>query len=78
MYMDLAESRTIVEVADALALTDGAWSEPFLLFGHSRGGGISTITAAGFPERIRALIVCESVSPLRDLPLLVLVLYLIF
>ena len=57
----VAEARTIVEVADTLAQTDdAAWAEPFLLFGHSRGGGISTIAAAGFPDRIRALVVCES------------------
>ena len=53
MYIDLAEVRTIIEIADALATSDSVWAEPFLLFGHSRGGGIATVAAAGFAERIR-------------------------
>ena len=47
-------------MADTLAEDDVAWAEPFLLFGHSRGGGISTIAAAGFPDRLLGLVVCES------------------
>lgn len=60
MYMDSAEARTIIEVADALAASDDAWAEPFLLLGHSRGGGIAAVSAAGFADRIRGLVVCES------------------
>ena len=37
---------------------------PFILMGHSMGGGISTLMAATFPEFILALILIEGMGPL--------------
>jgi pimeloyl-ACP methyl ester carboxylesterase len=48
----------IVAAADALG-----WAE-FDLLGHSMGAGISTLTAATFPRRVRRLVLLEGAGPL--------------
>jgi pimeloyl-ACP methyl ester carboxylesterase len=53
----------IVTVFRSLDLRD------VLLVGHSRGGGVSLLTAAALPERIRGVMVYEPTIPFRpDLP----------
>lgn len=48
----------VLDAADALG-----WDQ-FVLLGHSRGGGIATLTATACPERIHRLILIEALGPL--------------
>lgn len=50
----------VLDCADALGL------KQFDLLGHSLGGGIASLAAAAAPERIRRLILIESLGPLGD------------
>jgi pimeloyl-ACP methyl ester carboxylesterase len=56
-------SRYVVELADALGI------ERFDLLGHSMGGGIAIMTAAGWPKRVRRLVLVDAVSLPFDVPL---------
>ena len=47
----------VIQFADALG-----WGQ-FVLMGHSMGGGIASLLAAAFPERVEKLILLESVGP---------------
>ena len=51
----------ILEVLDA---ADALGWDRFVLLGHSRGGGIATLTAAACPERIHRLVLIEALGPL--------------
>ncbi|PIE40731.1 MAG: alpha/beta hydrolase [Gammaproteobacteria bacterium] len=46
----------VIQVADVLG-----WNE-FNLMGHSMGAGISTYTAAAFPERVQKLVLLEGIG----------------
>lgn len=50
----------IIAVADALQLDD------FILMGHSLGGGIGSVLAASFPERVSHLILLDVLGPMSD------------
>jgi len=71
-------ARFVIEVADALGLDE------FDLLGHSMGGGIAIMTAAGWPRRVGRLVLADAVSlpfrlPIKGrLPLLPLVGELMF
>eukprot|EP01043_Picozoa_sp_COSAG02_P015170 COSAG02_NODE_640_length_19049_cov_44.268738_5_plen_286_part_00 len=56
-YMDIDEALMVIELADALHYDPCA---PFVLVGHSRGCGVATACAAGFPDRVCALVTFES------------------
>ena len=51
-------------VFDIVAMLDELKLERAGLFGHSMGAGISSITAATFPDRISSLFVIEGLGPL--------------
>ena len=53
---------------DVLAVADALEWERFVLMGHSMGGGVSTLFAATFPERLSHLILIEGFgAALRDM-----------
>lgn len=55
-------------VDDVLAVADALEWERFVLMGHSMGGGVSTLFAATFPERLSRLILIEGFgAALRDM-----------
>ena len=53
---------TVLDIADALG-----W-ETFSLLGHSMGAGISSLVAAGSPERIERLVAIEALGALPEVP----------
>jgi pimeloyl-ACP methyl ester carboxylesterase len=55
--MDIEEALMVIELADALHYDPCA---PFVLVGHSRGCSVATACAAGFPDRVCALVTFES------------------
>jgi pimeloyl-ACP methyl ester carboxylesterase len=57
-HYSLAEyAAAIIGAADELG-----WDR-FLLLGHSMGAGCSTLVAAGFPERVAALVLVDNIGP---------------
>lgn len=52
-------------VADLAGAVEGLGLGPFFLMGHSRGGAVTALYAAGHPERVRALLLIE---PATDSP----------
>lgn len=52
------------EVGELFGIADQLGWERFNLIGHSRGAGISGISAGTFPERIERLVLIEGAAPL--------------
>jgi pimeloyl-ACP methyl ester carboxylesterase len=61
-YSFAAAVHTVLDVADALG-----W-DTFSLLGHSMGAGISSLVAAGAPERVRRLVAIEALGALAEAP----------
>jgi pimeloyl-ACP methyl ester carboxylesterase len=61
-YSFAAAVHTVLDVADALG-----W-DTFSLLGHSMGAGISSLVAAGAPERVRRLVAIEALGALAEEP----------
>jgi pimeloyl-ACP methyl ester carboxylesterase len=61
-YSFAAAVHTVLDIADALG-----W-ETFSLLGHSMGAGISSLVAAGAPERVRRLVAIEALGALAEEP----------
>lgn len=60
-----------VDYIDHLWRAVNAWRahpDPIDLIGHSMGGGIATLFAAAFPERVRRLILIDSIGPIAGTP----------
>jgi len=53
-------------VTDMVQLLDALGWEKCDLLGHSMGGGVATLLAAGLPERFGKLILLESLGPLTE------------
>lgn len=50
-------------IPDVLAAADALGWERFALLGHSMGGGIASLIAASFPERVMRLAMIEGLGP---------------
>ena len=61
-YSFAAAVHTVLDIADALG-----W-DTFSLLGHSMGAGISSLVAAGAPERVRRLVAIEALGALAEEP----------
>ena len=61
-YSFAAAVHTALDIADALG-----W-DTFSLLGHSMGAGISSLVAAGAPERVRRLVAIEALGALAEAP----------
>jgi len=61
-YSFAAAVHTVLDIADALG-----W-DTFSLLGHSMGAGISSLVAAGAPERVRRLVAIEALGALAEAP----------
>jgi len=55
-------------VFDVLAAADALGWQTFDLLGHSRGGGIASLTAAACPARIRRLVLIEALGAMAAPP----------
>ncbi|WP_228151309.1 alpha/beta fold hydrolase [Tamilnaduibacter salinus] len=58
-----AEYRLVDYVGDLAALLDRYYEEPVDLVGHSLGGIVASFYAAAFPERVRRLVLIDSLGP---------------
>jgi pimeloyl-ACP methyl ester carboxylesterase len=61
-YSFAAAVNTVLDIADALG-----WAR-FALLGHSMGAGISSLVAAGAPERVQRLVAIEALGALAEVP----------
>jgi pimeloyl-ACP methyl ester carboxylesterase len=61
-YSFAAAVHTVLDIADALG-----W-ERFSLLGHSMGAGISSLVAAGCPERVQRFVAIEALGALAEAP----------
>lgn len=55
VYNDYEEAPLVLDVLDALG-----WTDPVVILGHSRGGGVVALFAGVFPERVRAVVFLDS------------------
>ncbi len=55
-------------VADLAELIEASFSEPVDLVGHSLGGIVAMLYAAAFPEKVRKLVVIDSLGPISKTP----------
>jgi pimeloyl-ACP methyl ester carboxylesterase len=61
-YSAIDYAAAIVEAADALGWGGDGGGPPFVLLGHSLGGGLCTVVAASFPTRVSALVLLENLG----------------
>ncbi|HTJ82850.1 MAG TPA: alpha/beta hydrolase [Polyangiaceae bacterium] len=55
-------------IADVAALVDALAPAELSIVGHSMGGGVATLFAGVFPERVKKLAVLEGLGPMNDPP----------
>jgi len=55
-------------IADVAALTTSLGAEDLSVVGHSMGGGVASLFAGTFPDRVQKLALLEGLGPMNDPP----------
>lgn len=55
-------------VADVIQVADALGWDRFNLIGHSLGGGVASLTAGTFPDRVAKLVLIEGIAPMSGEP----------